>query len=53
MGQSLEVDELLVKVRDKVVAEMKLQATLVRLQGCMEPILAAALASNIGASANL
>jgi hypothetical protein len=48
VGQSVEVDALLVKVRDKVVAEMKLQASLAHLQGCLEPILAASLASHIG-----
>ncbi|KAK9812594.1 hypothetical protein WJX72_000068 [[Myrmecia] bisecta] len=45
VGASREVDELLLQLRQHVHLELRLQADLRRIQGMMEPILAASLAS--------
>lgn len=44
---SLQVDACLQQLRDALKDEVRLQETLLKLSGCLEPILAAALVSGV------
>ena len=45
VGVSQQVDERLAVLKDTAWEELKLQAALMEIQGCLEPILSASLAS--------
>ena len=49
LGVSEDVDMKIRHVREQVKLEAKLQSTLLRLQGSLEPILAVALAARMPA----
>ena len=49
LGVSEDVDMKIRQVREQVKLEAKLQGTLLRLQGSLEPILAVALAARMPA----
>lgn len=45
VGVSPQVDGRLMVLKDRAWEELKLQAALIEIQGCLEPVLAASLAS--------
>ena len=45
VGVSQQVDGRLIVLKDRTWEELKLQAALMEIQGCLEPVLAASLAS--------